>query len=121
MTRDDVVQAVTFCREYNLTYLPPLLIFMCRMKGKQAKERNTETELQEVSSEFCSDSTVMGKVHEFELFFERFLLVFLRNLHLLNVSDLTRLTWAYQNVWSLTLRAFLAERAESVWSLQEHP
>ena len=68
------------------------------MMGKQAKERNTETELQEVISEFCSDSTVMGKVHEFELFFERFLLVFLRNLHLLNVSDLTRLTWAYQNV-----------------------
>ena len=53
----------------------------------------------------------MGKVHEFELFFERFLLVFLRNLHLLNVSDLTRLTWAYQNVWRFNFESLFGKES----------
>jgi len=45
----------------------------------------------------------MGKVKEFEIFFERLLHFFIKHMHMLNVSDVTRLTWAYWNVWRTDL------------------
>ena len=95
----EILRALELCKQHNMTYLPVVLIFLCRMKGKMATEKNVDVDLQEIIYDWCANKTVMGKVGEFELFFERFLNAFLGRIHILDISHFTRMTWAHWNFW----------------------
>ena len=103
ITREELDRSLEICGEYNFEYLPPMLIFLSRLKGNLKREEEQENKLQHKIDKYTQDETVMGKVKEFEIFFERLLHFFIKHMHMLNVSDVTRLTWAYWNVWRTDL------------------
>lgn len=100
MSRDDVEKALKMVAPYNMAYLPVLILFLCRMKGKQAKEKKMDDELEDYISRLGEEIRFTNSVTEFETFFERLLGCFLRNIKRMTLSDLKRLTWAMRNIWN---------------------
>ena len=100
LTKAEVEAAMEFCTEYNETYLPVILLWMCRMKGKDAEEASKEDKLQQAMDDFGDDDILLNSVTRFELFFERYIVKIVRNLKDLNIEDLVRLIWAVWNIWN---------------------
>lgn len=114
LTVGEVKSAFKLCREYNMQYLPPVLILMCQMKAKKGCEDKEEFKLEDWIEKMSTDKLVLDSISEFEIFFERLLQVFLLNLQRVRISNMTRLTWASWNVWRHDLDCnFIYEEKEN--------
>jgi hypothetical protein len=100
LTRDEVSSAIDFSRVYNQSYLPVILLFMCRTKGKLYEERTKEDKLTAELDKYSDCKQLQSRLNEFQQFFERYLTSIIRNITMISIEDLERLTWSAWNNWN---------------------
>lgn len=112
LTEEDVHAALDFCQEYNMTYLPVVLLFMFRFKGgcNESKEHHEQT-MRSIEESKKNNPAVVTSIGYFEKFFEELTKAFLANLSALNMSDMVRLTWYSWNIWNQQSDAMYDEKS----------
>lgn len=100
LERGEVEAALEFCREYNIEYLPVVLLFMFRFKGARNSKQNKNKETQKSIEGYGADKTISAAIDTFEYFFEDLAEAFLSNVHMLHFSDMERFSWFTWNIWN---------------------
>ena len=114
LTAKEVQAALDFCQEYNMTYLPVVLLFMFRFKGGRQKSTNEdEKAMQEINKSMNNNPAMVASIEEFEKFFEELTKAFLANIGTLHMSDMVRTTWYSWNIWNEESDALYDDRSRA--------
>lgn len=79
LSLSEVKKAVNFCTSTNLSYLPAILLMMCRTKAKQNVESKYNEDTRNTIEGLCKDTLIQQSLLDIENCFEKLLLSFLVN------------------------------------------